>query len=226
MRPDVFCVNPSASMALALACMDNCSLASTGQLSRASGRATGRNAATSRAIRYLQGLFIGLLQPFRHARVGYAAGRWIRHALHARGVYCAPGRQIRLECPQRAPRALIALHATPGIRYNSAVPPLGNKSAHVSIPLSGCFWLTLRRPHGGRQRWGRGGLNPGLCRAKPRFAAALFWSFTMPQVTMRQMLEAGVHFGHQTLYWNPCMAPYIFGARGKIHIINLEKTMP
>ncbi|MGA9422751.1 MAG: 30S ribosomal protein S2, partial [Rhodanobacteraceae bacterium] len=48
----------------------------------------------------------------------------------------------------------------------------------------------------------------------------------MSQVTMRQMLEAGVHFGHQTRYWNPRMAPYIFGARGKIHIINLEKTLP
>ena len=48
----------------------------------------------------------------------------------------------------------------------------------------------------------------------------------MPQVTMRQMLEAGVHFGHQTRYWNPRMAPYIFGARGRIHIINLEKTVP
>jgi len=48
----------------------------------------------------------------------------------------------------------------------------------------------------------------------------------MPQVTMRQMLEAGVHFGHQTRYWNPKMGPYIFGARGKIHIINLEKTLP
>ena len=47
----------------------------------------------------------------------------------------------------------------------------------------------------------------------------------MPQITMRQMLEAGVHFGHQTRYWNPKMAPYIFGARGKIHIINLEKTL-
>ena len=43
---------------------------------------------------------------------------------------------------------------------------------------------------------------------------------------MRQMLEAGVHFGHQTRYWDPKMAPYIFGARGKIHIINLEKTLP
>ncbi len=48
----------------------------------------------------------------------------------------------------------------------------------------------------------------------------------MSQITMRQMLEAGVHFGHQTRYWNPKMGPYIFGARGKIHIINLEKTVP
>ena len=44
-------------------------------------------------------------------------------------------------------------------------------------------------------------------------------------VTMRQMLEAGVHFGHQTRYWNPKMAEYIFGSRNKIHIVNLEKTM-
>ena len=48
----------------------------------------------------------------------------------------------------------------------------------------------------------------------------------MPSVTMRQMLEAGVHFGHQTRYWNPKMAPYIFGSRSNIHIINLEKTVP
>jgi small subunit ribosomal protein S2 len=44
-------------------------------------------------------------------------------------------------------------------------------------------------------------------------------------VTMREMLEAGVHFGHQTRYWNPRMAPFIFGHRNKIHIVNLEKTM-
>ncbi len=44
-------------------------------------------------------------------------------------------------------------------------------------------------------------------------------------VSMRQMLEAGVHFGHQTRFWNPKMAPYIFGARNKIHIVNLEKTL-
>ncbi len=49
-------------------------------------------------------------------------------------------------------------------------------------------------------------------------------SVNMP-VTMRQMLEAGVHFGHQTRFWNPRMAPFIFGHRNKIHIINLEKTM-
>lgn len=48
----------------------------------------------------------------------------------------------------------------------------------------------------------------------------------MPQVSMRDMLSAGVHFGHQTRYWNPKMNRYIFGARNKIHIINLEHTVP
>jgi small subunit ribosomal protein S2 len=48
----------------------------------------------------------------------------------------------------------------------------------------------------------------------------------MADVSMRRMLEAGVHFGHQTRFWNPQMAPYIFGERNKIHIINLEKTVP
>ena len=48
----------------------------------------------------------------------------------------------------------------------------------------------------------------------------------MSIVTMREMLEAGVHFGHQTRYWNPQMAPYLFGQRNKIHIINLEQTLP
>jgi len=48
----------------------------------------------------------------------------------------------------------------------------------------------------------------------------------MSKVTMRQMLEAGVHFGHQTRYWSPKMRPYIFGERNKIHIINLEQTLP
>ncbi len=48
----------------------------------------------------------------------------------------------------------------------------------------------------------------------------------MSEVSMRQMLEAGVHFGHQTRYWNPKMRSYIFGERNKIHIVNLEKTLP
>lgn len=48
----------------------------------------------------------------------------------------------------------------------------------------------------------------------------------MSQVSMRDMLKAGCHFGHQTRYWNPKMGKYIFGARNKIHIINLEKTLP
>lgn len=48
----------------------------------------------------------------------------------------------------------------------------------------------------------------------------------MSTVSMRQMLEAGVHFGHQTRFWNPRMAPYIFGERNRIHIVNLEKTLP
>jgi small subunit ribosomal protein S2 len=48
----------------------------------------------------------------------------------------------------------------------------------------------------------------------------------MANITMRQMLEAGVHFGHQARYWNPKMAPFIFGERNKIHIVNLEKSLP
>ncbi|HCR4428879.1 TPA: 30S ribosomal protein S2 [Morganella morganii] len=48
----------------------------------------------------------------------------------------------------------------------------------------------------------------------------------MATVSMRDMLQAGVHFGHQTRYWNPKMKPFIFGARNKVHIINLEKAVP
>ncbi len=48
----------------------------------------------------------------------------------------------------------------------------------------------------------------------------------MTDITMRQLLKAGAHFGHQTRYWSPAMAPYLFGDRKKIHIINLEKTLP
>src|SRR5690606_21210657 len=56
--------------------------------------------------------------------------------------------------------------------------------------------------------------------AKPRK------ELSMADVTMRRMLEAGVHFGHQTRFWNPKMAEFIFGERNKIHIINLEETLP
>ena len=48
----------------------------------------------------------------------------------------------------------------------------------------------------------------------------------MTDISMRDLLQAGVHFGHQTRYWNPKMSPYIFGARNKIHIVNLEQTLP
>ena len=48
----------------------------------------------------------------------------------------------------------------------------------------------------------------------------------MANVSMRDLLQAGVHFGHQTRYWNPKMKPFIFGSRNKVHIINLEHTVP
>src|SRR5207244_6233306 len=58
-----------------------------------------------------------------------------------------------------------------------------------------------------------------------RIEAQPWYMSIVMSVTMRQMLEAGVHFGHQTRYWNPKMADYIFGQRNKIHIVNLEKTL-
>src|SRR2546430_1892946 len=72
-------------------------------------------------------------------------------------------------------------------------------------------------------------MSPGFSSRSPGTPWQTWW-FTAVQsdivsVTMRQMLEAGVHFGHQTRYWNPKMAPYIFGHRNKIHIINLERTL-
>jgi small subunit ribosomal protein S2 len=70
----------------------------------------------------------------------------------------------------------------------------------------------------------RGGELRPAHRRRARVVAQPFVEFAM-SVTMRQMLEAGVHFGHQTRYWNPKMAEYIFGARNKIHIVNLERTM-
>jgi len=66
------------------------------------------------------------------------------------------------------------------------------------------------------------GWTAGYVEAQPN----LFYGVIMTQVSMRDMLKAGAHFGHQTRYWNPKMGKFIFGARNKIHIINLEKTMP
>ena len=62
--------------------------------------------------------------------------------------------------------------------------------------------------------------DPGRARLEPK--RRVKWR----TVTMREMLEAGVHFGHRTRFWSPKMSPYIFGSRNKIHIINLEKTLP
>jgi small subunit ribosomal protein S2 len=74
----------------------------------------------------------------------------------------------------------------------------------------------------GRQKLATGLLSWGTWKLNPENLEY----YTMANVTMRQMLESGVHFGHQTRYWNPKMAPFIFGERGKIHIVNLEKTLP
>lgn len=67
------------------------------------------------------------------------------------------------------------------------------------------------------------GRQSGLRKKNPKLMENILMGST---VTMRQMLEAGVHFGHQTRYWSPKMSPYIFGERNKIHIINLEKSLP
>src|SRR3546814_17271590 len=56
--------------------------------------------------------------------------------------------------------------------------------------------------------------------------AITFWSFTMTDITMRQLLEAGGHFGHRTRHLNPKMDEYIFGSRSRIHIINPDQTLP
>lgn len=80
---------------------------------------------------------------------------------------------------------------------------------HIAL---GAFWSVSWADLVGFMR-GRGGLTQSGV-------------LTMSSVTMRDMLKAGVHFGHQTRYWNPKMNAYIFGARNKIHIINLEQTLP
>src|SRR5690606_19971465 len=111
----------------------------------------------------------------------------------------------------RAPSRPANTHLTPKPVPGCLPDRFGHGSAREAQPRNPC----PRRPAGatapGRKTAGEGSTDR---------------SSAMPQITMRQMLEAGVHFGHQTRYWNPKMGPYIFGARGKIHIINLEKTVP
>src|SRR5262245_36457639 len=85
------------------------------------------------------------------------------------------------------------------------------RQIHTRAVTSGGVLRALRRP--GLPDGARGGCNPR-------------GDSHMANPSMRQMLEAGVHFGHQTRFWNPKMAPFIFGERNKIHIINLEKTLP
>jgi small subunit ribosomal protein S2 len=94
----------------------------------------------------------------------------------------------------------------PAQSREEAVRQHASSTSHTGV--SGC-----RSPHDAR--------GPSAIR---RWRPTLIEELGM-SVTMRQMLEAGVHFGHQTRYWNPKMADYIFGQRNKIHIVNLEKTL-
>src|SRR5690606_10339457 len=122
-----------------------------------------------------------------------------------------------LPSPVRAPRP-----PTPGVtgEYTPAAIPRAGVPRSL---LPGSVTEAAGRPNPGTTP------RPDRRRTAPPFPGGRFpvmERYQMSQITMRQMLEAGVHFGHQTRYWNPKMAPYIFGARGKIHIINLEKTLP
>ncbi len=66
----------------------------------------------------------------------------------------------------------------------------------------------------------------GRCHTEDKPEKESFLAMAMPQFTMRQLLEAGVHFGHHTRRWNPAMAPYLFGVRNQVHIIDLQQTVP
>src|SRR5688572_30122554 len=118
-------------------------------------------------------------------------------------------------CEGLGQRARIA--GCPGLPRRSSTPDVTGEFTHTVVSRPGV-------PSNGFGAWPVWRPNPGT--RGPTARSSLPKEHPMPQVTMRQMLEAGVHFGHQTRYWNPKMGPYIFGARGKIHIINLEKTLP
>src|SRR4249919_1016700 len=133
----------------------------------------------------------------------------------------APVPERSTPCPQVAGTARIPLlprAPAPGSRPRGAPP----SNPHLpQQPAPGCLARGSEAEAPGRP-------NPGTQRPPQPMGGRFHCQElqAMSQVTMRQMLEAGVHFGHQTRYWNPKMGPYIFGARGKIHIINLEKTLP
>src|SRR5574343_1871866 len=101
--------------------------------------------------------------------------------------------------------------------------------AAFGIALSGVYGWQIRRRC---QWWQRQIHTPAVLRVLLERGAAVAagGGLTLKELamsaTMRQMLEAGVHFGHQTRFWNPKMAPGDFGHRNKIHIINLEKSLP
>jgi small subunit ribosomal protein S2 len=121
----------------------------------------------------------------------------------------------------RTPRDLAQIERSRNLSYNPRLPGYGHK------PRSFNGLVRLRPdPQFLCQLAGAG--NQGVAAAIVR--SMQLASQTQPfgagmSVTMREMLEAGVHFGHQTRFWNPKMAPFIFGHRNKIHIVNLEKTL-
>ncbi len=109
------------------------------------------------------------------------------------------------------------------VRGNPSTPDVTGESTPAAPIRAGApQGVRPRRQQEAQPRTDRASTRPAYL--FPRAESLVpYQSIAMPQVTMRQMLEAGVHFGHQTRYWNPKMAPYIFGARGKIHIINLKR---
>jgi len=96
--------------------------------------------------------------------------------------------------------------------YGIKCAPIKAKITHASAQMSGCYLLVSIV-----DTWDVWRFNPTI---------NIRYNLKMAKTTMRQMLEAGVHFGHQTRYWNPKMAPFIFGKRNNIHIMNLEHSLP
>src|SRR5579864_49870 len=152
------------------------------------------------------------------------AGLGAVHRVSERGRAdgCAKGCRARITSYRGCPFTSIVRETVPGA---AADAPDGATtcSRRLSIRCNPGRCCSRHRPH--RTPAFQGG---GPCQSR-RPNAIRRWRPNPEElgmsVTMRQMLEAGVHFGHQTRYWNPKMADYIFGQRNKIHIVNLEKTM-